>query len=405
MLLKTSILFTLSYLLLASLVSKTYCKPPILLVPGDGGSRLDAKLNKTTAPHYVCKRINDWFHIWLSLEELLPEVIDCWSDNMRLVYDEKHKRMTSPPGVQIRVPDFGKTSSVAYLDPTIDHPGEYFAPLIDALVSIGYTKDKNLRAAPFDFRYAPDSAGEFYAYFQALVEQMFMEGGGEPVLVVSHSLGVPYTKYFLDRIHQEWKDKYLHAWVTIGGAWGGAAKLFRIISSGTNLGFPDFILNPLKMRVGLRTYESTTFLLPSEKFWDVKEPVIFTPKKNYSLSNFEEFLDDLNFPLGKTIKGLVPPVWSDHPPNVTLYCLYGTGVPTPRTFEFKEGQFPDTYPKTNFGDGDGTVNRKSLEGCFQYEKTQKRPVVTRQFPKAEHMAIIGDKRVTDFIKGLVEGLP
>lgn len=54
------------------------------LVPGDGGTQFEAKLNKTTAPHSLCTlKTNDYFSLWLNLEELAPIVIDCFTDNMK----------------------------------------------------------------------------------------------------------------------------------------------------------------------------------------------------------------------------------------------------------------------------------------------------------------------------------
>lgn len=51
----------------------------VFLVPGDGGSQMDAKLNKPSVVHYICdKTTKDWFNIWLNLELLVPLVIDCW---------------------------------------------------------------------------------------------------------------------------------------------------------------------------------------------------------------------------------------------------------------------------------------------------------------------------------------
>lgn len=48
-------------------------------VPGDGGSQVDAKLNKPSVVHYICeKQSSDYFNIWLNLELLVPIVIDCW---------------------------------------------------------------------------------------------------------------------------------------------------------------------------------------------------------------------------------------------------------------------------------------------------------------------------------------
>lgn len=51
----------------------------MLKVPGDGGSQVEAKLNKTTVVHYLCEKAsNDYFNIWLNLELLVPVIIDCW---------------------------------------------------------------------------------------------------------------------------------------------------------------------------------------------------------------------------------------------------------------------------------------------------------------------------------------
>ena len=64
--------------------------------------------------------------------------------------------MENTPGVLVRVPDFGNTSSIEYLDPSLSHPGQYFAPFVQSLVDkFGYDRRMNIRAAPYDFRYGP----------------------------------------------------------------------------------------------------------------------------------------------------------------------------------------------------------------------------------------------------------
>ena len=57
--------------------------------------------------------------------------------------------------MEIRAPYFGGTEGIEYLDGTVDHPGEYFAPLVESLVKIGYVRGKSLFGAPYDFRFAP----------------------------------------------------------------------------------------------------------------------------------------------------------------------------------------------------------------------------------------------------------
>ena len=65
-----------------------FIKFTLYLVPGDGGSQLEAKLNKTETVHYFCdKKSENYFSLWLNLELLVPLILDCWVDNMRLVYN------------------------------------------------------------------------------------------------------------------------------------------------------------------------------------------------------------------------------------------------------------------------------------------------------------------------------
>lgn len=106
---------------------------------------------------------------------------------------------------------------------------------------------------------------------KALIEDTYIRNNKSSVALLSHSLGCPYTHFFLSKMTQEWKDTYIKVWITIAGAWAGSAKLMRVYASGSNLGFPDVFVEPLKLRTVLRTYESTAFLLPSKDFWDVEE--------------------------------------------------------------------------------------------------------------------------------------
>ena len=106
---------------------------------------------------------------------------------------------------------------------------------------------------------------------KALIEETYFNNSKTPVLLISHSLGCPYTRFFLSQQSQNWKDIHLRAWVTVSGAWAGSAKIFRIYASGSDLGFPNFVVNPLKLRHLLRTYESSAFLMPSGAFWSKEE--------------------------------------------------------------------------------------------------------------------------------------
>lgn len=59
----------------------------LIVVPGDLGNQLEAKLDKPSVVHYICyKKTQTFFTLWLNLELLVPVAIDCWIDNIRYVW-------------------------------------------------------------------------------------------------------------------------------------------------------------------------------------------------------------------------------------------------------------------------------------------------------------------------------
>jgi lysophospholipase III len=117
---------------------------------------MDAKLNKTTYVHYFCvKTTSDFFNIWLNLELLVPLVIDCWIDNVKLSYDNVTRTTRNQDGVETRIPGWGDPQVVEWLDPSLASTGSYFKDIGNALVGMGYKRSQSMRGAPYDFRKAP----------------------------------------------------------------------------------------------------------------------------------------------------------------------------------------------------------------------------------------------------------
>lgn len=75
----------------------------------------------------------------------------------KLIYDNKTHTTQNTPGVSIRIPGFGRSEVVEWLDPSITKSlaGAYFKDIANALVAKGYARNVTLRGAPFDFRKAP----------------------------------------------------------------------------------------------------------------------------------------------------------------------------------------------------------------------------------------------------------
>lgn len=128
-------------------------------VPGDGGSQLFAKLDKPDVVHYFCDRKTDsYFNLWLNMALLVPFVIDCWIDNMRLEYDNRTRLTSNSPGVDIMVPGFGNTTTVEYVDPSQVSVTGYYNTLVNFFAANGYRRGYDIRGAPYDFRKSPSES-------------------------------------------------------------------------------------------------------------------------------------------------------------------------------------------------------------------------------------------------------
>ena len=55
----------------------------------------------------------------------------------------------------MRVPGFGTTDSIEYLDDSAIYKYPYFNKFVKYFEGLGYTKGKDLIGAPFDWRFAP----------------------------------------------------------------------------------------------------------------------------------------------------------------------------------------------------------------------------------------------------------
>lgn len=394
-------------IILGLLAQKSLAISPVILIPGDGGSQLEAKLNKSTVVHYICgKTSNDYFNIWLNLELLVPLVIDCWIDNTRLEYDNVTRTTRNPPGVDIRVPGWGDPEPVEWLDPSHASTGVYFNGIADALVKIGYVRNVSIRGAPYDFRKAPNENAEFFVKLKLLVEETYANNNKSAVTLLVHSLGGSMGLHFLRLQSQKWKDTYIKRMISLSTPWGGAVKALKVFAIGDDLG--SLVLRESIMRAEQITCPSLAWLLPSPLFWKPTDVLVQTDKYNYTIQDFEKLFYDMELPTAWEMRKDVSKYSSDFTaPGVETHCLYGTGIPTVEKLVYKPGTWLDGYPTLAMGDGDGTVNVRSLSGCehwrghgfYSPSKTlnANKPVKSLALPNAEHLKILHDKRVIDYI--------
>uniref|UniRef100_A0A8C5PHX7 Group XV phospholipase A2 n=1 Tax=Leptobrachium leishanense TaxID=445787 RepID=A0A8C5PHX7_9ANUR len=377
------------------------CSVCLLCFPGDLGNQLEAKLDKPSVVHYMCsKKTNYYFTLWLNLELLLPLVIDCWIDNIRLDYNITSRTTVPPEGVDIRVPGFGQTYPLEFLDPSKRNVGIYFFTLVETMINWGYIRDKNVRGAPYDWRKAPNENKDYFVALQKLVEDMY-EVYGSPVVMIAHSMGNLYSLYFLNHQSQEWKDKYIHSFVALGAPWGGVAKTLRVLASGDNNRIP--VISTLRIRDQQRSAVSTSWLLPYNNTWPTDKVFVSTPTANYTLKDYQKFYSDIGFPDGWIMRQDTEElIASLAPPGVDVYCLFGTGVDTPDSFVYDA--FPDKDPNVIFGIGDGTVNLESALQCQKWKKQQKQRVELIELPGNEHIAMLSNLTTISHIKQILFGV-
>ncbi|CAN6450100.1 unnamed protein product [Victoria cruziana] len=373
---------------------------PIVVVPGSGGNQLEARLTDAYKPSSVFCRprahTRDWFRIWFDTSVLVPPLTKCFADRMTLHYDAGTDAYRNAPGVEMRVPHFGSTRSLLYLDPNLKHITSYMAPLVKALEEIGYVDERTLFGAPYDFRFGlgnnhSSSVGSrFLADLKGLVEKASSCNGGKKVILISHSLGGLWTLHLLNRNSLSWRRKYVQHFIALSPPWAGTVQELIVFASGYSLGVP--LVNPLSVREEQRSSESNLWLLPSPVVFG-RKPLVITPNKTYWASDIPEFLADIGFPEGvDPYKLRILPLVSELvAPMVPVTCLIGTGVDTPETLFYGEDGF-DEQPEVVYGDGDGTVNLASLLAAVSaWEGVRDQPVKVRRFPHVSHTSILKDE--------------
>lgn len=380
----------------------TNSTPPVVLVPGCLGNQLEAKLDKPDVVNWMCyRKTEDYFTIWLNLNTFLPVGVDCWIDNTRVVYNRTSRKMSNAPGVHIRVPGFGKTYSVEYLDQS--KLAGYLHTLVQNLVNNGYVRDQTVRAAPYDWRVGPQEQPEYFQNLKALIEEMHEEYQRR-VFLIAHSMGNLNILYFLLQQTQAWKDQYIGGFISLGAPWGGSVKPLRVLASGDNQGIP--LMSNIKLREEQRMTTTSPWMFPTSLAWPETHVFISTPSYNYTYRDYQRFFTDVNLEDGwymwEDMKDLLKDL---PPPGVDTYCLYGTGYPTVETYIYDE-RFPYEDPVDMiYGDGDDTVNTRSLELCKRWRGQQKQKVHVQELRGVDHLNMIFSNLTLSSINEILLGSP
>lgn len=316
---------------------------------------------------------------------------------MKMVYNTTTRRSSNAPGVNIRVQGFGSSDSVEFVDPAKVIGTSYFETIVKTLTELGYERDKNILGAPYDFRRAPNELQDYFHDLTDLIEIAYTENYEQKAVLICHSMGCLNSLYFLNSKPQAWKDKYIKSMISLSGVWAGSVKAMKAFASGDNFGV--VVIPSLALRKDIRTFPSLAYLLPSQEVWPSDAILLKNRNKNYTVRDYKQFFDDIKYPIGYEMWKDVSNLTSiKTAPGVEVHCLHGHKVTTMDKLEYLSGEFPDTARlRIGHGDGDGTVNRISLEVCASWKDKQTEPIHHEQFPNIDHMAILSDRKVMQYI--------
>eukprot|EP00123_Amoebidium_parasiticum_P016239 comp23349_c0_seq1/m.38544 comp23349_c0_seq1/g.38544 ORF comp23349_c0_seq1/g.38544 comp23349_c0_seq1/m.38544 type:complete len:510 (-) comp23349_c0_seq1:382-1911(-) len=327
------------------------CRPPILFVPGLGGTVLEVKLKpEYKGPHWMCRHLwstDSFGRLWPSVavaDPWPPEVRKCFADIFEVRWDNTTKRPHSNPDVEIRAREWGSVSGISNLYEVHDNWGlrmsAVFQGLSRALThTYGYVDKKSLRGAPYDFRMVADqeSLQGQYAQLKSLIEDHYAysgqckDKGPRPVRFVTHSLGGPYMLHFLNHyVDQPWKDKHIDTFFSIGAPWAGSFTALRAIVSGESEGLPghDSEFVGVEQLMGGMLWSIPAHRLEgNRKFMQVGG-------KEYSVSpaDLTELFTKVSPRQGvaEVLTGFVQQTLQADikPPGTRLVCMHGTGLVT-----------------------------------------------------------------------------
>ncbi|XP_014208657.1 group XV phospholipase A2-like [Copidosoma floridanum] len=379
-------------------------------VPGMAGSQIEASVNRSTAQAY-CQKVSDgYINIWLNSASLSSHFLECWIDNFRLIYNGRTRKTYCPDGVVTKIPGWGDTSTVEYLDPRIPSPrqrvfgahGSYFMEIANMLVDkLGYLRNVSLRGAPYDFRRGPDENVEYFTKLKTLVEETYRMNNNEKVTFIAHSMGGSMALIFLRLQTQAWKDKYVSSLLTLSGVWEGSVKALQILATGDNMS--THLLNARTLRKLLVTFPSFGWLLPTKPLTD-DGVLVTTEFKNYTQADLRQYLLEIGVPNAwEFYKNNRRNKFDSRPPGVRVYCLYGDiRYSTVQRLLYRPGVSFNDAPELIFGDGDGSVNKKSLEGCLDWIDKQSQEIYYRSFPHVDHYGMLRNENILDYIESVLE---
>lgn len=377
---------------------------PVVVVPGLGGSVLEARLhNRPPGRDCATQTHKQWYTIWASVVQGVARY-DCFKSNLQ-VYENASRPggLANYTGVMIRPRDYGGTGGIEYSNAgTGEPPIAYMHALVQRLADQGgYVRGVSVRAATNDFRTVGNPAALAYEYarLRRLVEDTVRLNNGSKVHLLSHSLGGPVANLFLTTfVDHAWKAQYIASHIMLSAPLLGTPVAIYAALSGPRYDYVPQYLPALVVPL-VRTFPSIVWMWPrlgpeGKNVWGDDVDFVRTPSRNYTLRDLKALAGDV--PGADVLSDQWDAVAnrtarSADDPHVPVLCMFANdtrtdlSIKTVDTFDAKGTTLASTW-------GDGTVSLRSLDACRGWDGVTVRPI---QFggSLAAHTEIVQNEEV------------
>lgn len=355
------------------------CSPncPVLLIGGLVGSTLRAKVTNRNPQVSGCRSNSNWYTLWVGSFSIADK--KCFNTNAALRYGNGangSRELMNASGVQVQplggLDGMKKIWAVGYMN-----------RMIKELEKTGYVPGKSLFGYTYDWRSTgePVSTSLQLEKLQRRVEHVSEVNGGQPVHLVTHSLGVALVQMLLNsEAPVQWKHKYVASLTYLAPILKGASGALQGIIMGPSISswLPQFIQDWVVPMT--RTLPSMLWMSPQPHdadFWNRElkgRPFIENEEtgKHYGLNDYSEFLQDLGAPvLREALESVssprnVAPVSVD--PMIPTFCAFANDSQTTLRMKFKTAKFTGQTVLEEVP-GDGTVTAEAMRWCYRWSNS------------------------------------
>ncbi|KAH3744519.1 phosphatidylcholine-sterol acyltransferase [Pelomyxa schiedti] len=310
--------------------------PPVVWVPGFGGSVLDFHVDddSTDVPE-DCPHGDLTYPYFVTTPE-------CEYYITRLVKSVSGDTFYNSAGVSATLPWFGFWNSTTYS-----------LTMKRTLLSWGYTEGKDMFAVGYDWRHSPNTLAVDEAWMDAftnLIEQSYSINS-MPISIISHSNGPPTVLAFLNAKSESWRSKFIASFIILSGNFIGQSNCVEAVT------FSGNSWETLKMQ----SWEAWAWSMPSPKIYQSR-PYISIPGAVFTVDQSLDFFRYNACGSSASDLSAFADTWAlfvDTPrltyPTLDMYCFYGTQLQIDNFWEFASCDVtlePSTVGHDTNSDGD-----------------------------------------------------